>query len=151
MAEIDLGLDDWEAPLKDHLSPEARSFIRAILGTYGYELAEAYQRWNEPSNSWRTFYRDIYYDQINNTVLVRVRIQKFNDDEFVIEGSPSSILELCAAFLRTVHMVAVPGEMSRSSVERFLEGAVGVAKRLELTDPLVELLNQPEEEEAEAA
>ncbi|MDR7521519.1 MAG: hypothetical protein QN168_03545 [Armatimonadota bacterium] len=86
-------------------SPRVAAFLRAILGMYGAELAQAYTRWNELPDDWSLITREIRYDLLNERLLVKVLIDKYNGEQVVIEGPANSILELTVNMLRTCNMV----------------------------------------------
>ena len=97
--------------------PRVAAFLRAILGLYGSELALAYTRWKELPGDWTWINREIYHDLINERLLVKVRIDKNNGEQVVIEGPPYSILELTVNMLRTCRMVGRPDAFTQRTID----------------------------------
>jgi hypothetical protein len=94
-------------------------FVRTILGLYGPDLQNGIALWNEHPDDWRTLYRDVYYDQISERHLVRIRIEKYNGEEITIEGSPDSILNLTSYIVFTLRLVGTPLAFGQESMDRF--------------------------------
>jgi len=97
--------------------PRVTALLRAILGLYGSELALAYTRWGELPDDWILINREIYHDLINERVLVKVRIDKNNGEQAVIQGPAYSILELAANMVRTCNMVGRPDAFTRRTID----------------------------------
>lgn len=123
--------------VEKYASPEVMAFLRTVVGIYGPDLSEVYAQWNQLPDGWRTIYRDVYYDQLNQRHHLRVRIEKYNGEEIVFEGTPDSILTLASYLVRTVYMVGTREAFSQDSVGLFVNETTELAK----------LLNPPQEEE----
>jgi hypothetical protein len=89
-------------------SPKVVTFLRTILGLYGVELGKAFVRFGRFDQDWVSFYRDVYYDPVAKNYYLKFRIEKFNGEQAVIEGDPSSMAYLIAYMLRAVRTVQSP-------------------------------------------
>jgi len=107
--------------VEKHASPEVMAFLRTILGLYGPELGNAFAVWNELPNNWQTIYRDVFFDQITQRHLLRLRIDKFSGEKVVIEGPADSIMNLTTGFIFTLRMVGTPDAFSQEWVDQFLK------------------------------
>lgn len=119
-------------------SPRVENLIRSILGRFGVELEEAWTVWRQLPNDWRTFFREVYHDQIRNTPLIKIRIRKYNGEDLNLEGNPSSFLTLARNLVLTLQLVAIPDVFSPDIVDSFVEEVTKLNK-----------LIAPEEEEEE--
>ncbi len=121
--------------LEKHASSQVMAFLRTILGLYGLELENAFAVWNEIPDNWRTFYREVYYDQLSERHHLKLRIEKYNGEEAAIEGPPDSILTLTTYMILTLRLVGTPDAFSQDRIDLFLDEA----------HQLIQLL-RPEEE-----
>jgi hypothetical protein len=108
---------DAIAKVEEFASPRVAALVRAVVGLYGPELKLAYARYNELPDDWTRINREIYEDLLNDRLLVKVRIDKQNGDQVVIEGVPHSLLELTANMLRTCRMVGRPGAFTQRTID----------------------------------
>lgn len=97
--------DDRLAIVEEAAPPHVAAFVRALAGLHGSELRLAFNRLDQPPDDWFSISREIYVDVINDQTLVKVRIGKFNGEQFTVEGQPYSILELATAMLLTCRLV----------------------------------------------
>lgn len=111
------------AELQEYSSPEVMAFFRTLLGRYGAELEAALVRWSELPDDWITLYREVYYDQLNQRPLIRLRIEKYSGDVLLIEGSPDSILSLATGLILTLRLVGIREAFSPDRVEQFVNEA----------------------------
>lgn len=128
--------------LEKHASPEVMTFFRTILGLYGPELERAYAVWNELPDNWQTIYREVYYDQLAGRHHLKVRIEKYNGEEMVIEGPPDSILTLASYLILTVRLVGIPDAFSPERIELFLSEADQLIRVLQREKEMIKLLRQ---------
>lgn len=105
----------------EHASPETMALIRTSLGAYGDEMREAFVRWQQLPNDWRTFYRDVYTNLLTNLPLIRIRILKYNGEELLVEGSATSILGLATNIVLTLQSVATAGAFVDEGWDEFEE------------------------------
>lgn len=111
-------------------SPEVMAFLRMITALYGPELEAAYSLWNEPPETWRFVYRDVFYDKINQRHYFRLRIEKFNGESLAIEGDADSILGLTSSFIDALNLVDPADSFNTDRVRDFVDIAGGLLKRL---------------------
>lgn len=116
--------------VEQYVSSKVMAFLQTVVGIYGPDLSEAYAHWNQLRDSWRTIYRDVYYDQLNERYHIRVRIEKYNGEEVVFEGNPDSILTLASYLVRTAYMVGTGEAFSPGSVNLFANETKVLAKLL---------------------
>jgi hypothetical protein len=114
--------------LEKFASPKVMSFLRTAVGVYGVDLSKAFNLWNRLPDAWKDFYRDVYYDNINQRYHVRVRIEKFNGEKTVIEGNPDTILELTNAFITTLYIVGNRESFSPANITQFQKEVANVNK-----------------------
>ena len=110
--------------------PVAAAFLRSLMARYGPELRDAYEVWRRLPNDWRTFFRDVYHDQLLNQPFIRVRILKYNGDVVVFEGSPNSYLTLVRNLILTLQMVATPDGFGPEIIASFDEEARRLIKQI---------------------
>ena len=118
----------WSIQVEDRLAiveevapPRVAAFVRAIAGLHGTELKLAFNRLDQPPNDWFSINREIYVDLINDRMLVKVRIGKYNGEQVSIEGQPYSILELTANMLRTCRMVGRADAFTPRTIEMTIQ------------------------------
>jgi len=105
--------------VEKYAPPGAVVLLRTILGLYGRELQQAYERWRELPNDWVRVARKVLYDEIDKRYQVTVTIEKMNGEEFVVEASPSSFLRLLTALVRTATFVDSPDAFDAQAVAAF--------------------------------
>lgn len=127
--------------LEKYASPPVAAFLRMILSLYGPELLRAYQKWNRFPNEWSMCYREVYFDLTNQRYLVKVRIEKYNGEQIVIEDRPDGILDLITKLIYSVRIVGSPDAFSQQQINSYLE---------EVT-PLTKLLTREKEETSSAS
>jgi hypothetical protein len=76
------------------------------------------------------FNREIYYDLIKQRHYVRVRIEKYNGQEAIVESYPDGILELTSFFIRTLLMVGTPHAFNQRYINMFFDEASQLVKFL---------------------
>ncbi len=114
--------------------PRALAFLRTVVGVYGLDLSTAYALWNEHPDNWRTLQREVYYDLINQRHHLKVRIQKYNGEETVIEGPADFILNLARVLILTARLVGTREAFSADSIDSFLEESRLVNELLTATE-----------------
>lgn len=129
--------------VKESASPEVTDFLRKIISTYGPELADAYLASNQLPNSWKTFYRDVYYDYVNKRPLIRVRLAKYNGEEPFVEGTADSILELAIFIMETLRFLPSSNFIGKAMAERFIQETNDFMKFLQ-PPPSDESADKPE-------
>jgi hypothetical protein len=112
---------------------EAGLLLRSLLGTYGAELGEAWGVAKQSPHDWRAFFRDVYQDRITNTPFIRIRISKYNGEEFLLEGNAASVLGMARNFVLTLLLVSDPSFFPPALVQSFQED---VTKLLSVLVPL---------------
>jgi hypothetical protein len=110
--------------------PAAAAFVRSIMGRFGPELRLGYDVWRRLPDDWRTFFRDVYHDQLLNQPFLRVRLLKYSGEEVLIEGSPNSFLTLTKNLILTLQSVATPDVFTDDSIDSFDEEARRLLKQL---------------------
>jgi hypothetical protein len=105
----------------------ATSFLEGIISLYGPELANAYLILDGMPHNWNWFYRDVYLDQDSNMYFVRIRLTKNNGEELVIEGNPSTTLELATNTIRILQLVKVRDAFDQQNI---VDQFVGEARNL---------------------
>lgn len=116
--------------LEKYNLPQVTTFLRTILGLYGLEMENAFAVWERLPDDWRMFNREIYYDQIKQRHYVRVRIEKYNGQDAIVESYPDGILELTSFFIRTLLMVGTPNAFSQRYIDMFFDEASQLVKFL---------------------
>lgn len=114
--------------------PQALAFLRTVVGIYGLDLSNAYALWNEHPDNWRTLQREVYYDLINQRHHLKVRIQKYNGEETVIEGPADFILNLARVLILTARLVGTREAFSAQSIDSFLEESRQLSELLTTTE-----------------
>jgi hypothetical protein len=109
--------------LADSVPPTVMNFLRKIISLYGPELTNAYVASNQLPHGWRTFYRDVYYDYVNQRSHIRIRLAKYNGEDAFIEGNADSILDLTLLLMQTIRFLPVPDFISLTMVDRFIQEA----------------------------
>jgi hypothetical protein len=122
-------LEDFE----EFASPEVMSLVRTVVGTYDVELRDAFDMWRQPPDDWKSFWRDVYQDQLTNTPLIRIRLQKYNGQYLMLEGPPNSFLSLARNIVLTLQLVATP-EVFAEDLKDTFEEAVTRLQRLMASD-----------------
>ncbi|RMF29184.1 MAG: hypothetical protein D6759_14405 [Chloroflexi bacterium] len=107
--------------LAEYASPQVLAFMRLILGLYGPEMENALVLWNQVPDDWRTFYREVYYDEIGQQYRLKLHIEKYNGEAVFIEGNPDSILSLTSYLVLTLRLVGTPEAFSEHTVNLFLD------------------------------
>jgi hypothetical protein len=110
--------------------PNVMAFLRAVVGIFGVDLTNAFILWNQIPNNWRTIYRDVYFDRINERQHIKLRILKYSGEEVVIEGPPDSILSLGNELIFTSRLVGAREDFSESTIKLYLEESKELTKLL---------------------
>lgn|GEM_PF-4487043 len=117
--------------LGDSVSAEVMNFLRKIISLYGPEFTSAFLTSNQLPNNWKTFYRDVYYDYVNRRSHVRVRLDKYNGEEALVEGNADSILDLIILMMQTIRFLPVPDFIAKSMIDRFIQESNELTKFLQ--------------------
>ena len=119
--------EDRYPEVERHVPADILRFLRKVGALYSPDLVKAYELANQLPNNWRVIYRDVFHDLINNRPYLRLRIEKFNGEEVVLEGSGDAILGLARQFLIALQWVGSGDWFSesvttefRAEVERFV-------------------------------
>jgi hypothetical protein len=124
---------DRAAELARHGSPQVQAFLGSIRAAHGPELGQAYAVWRQNPNDWRTFYRDVFVDQITGTPLIRVRLLKYDGEEVLLEGSANSFLALVRNFVYTLTFLRSGEALDPGLVQGFYEVANAFAEMVNPT------------------
>ena len=127
--------DKIKQDIDKSLSPAADNFLRTILSLHGQELKASYDWFTHQPNDWSMFNREVYYDYINQTYLIRVKLEKYNGEETVIEGPPNNILALITRLIRTINIINNRDAFNKIEINEFLE-AEGQLIKLLMPDKL---------------
>ena len=84
-------------------------------------MRNAYALFEELDHAWRVFHREVYQDKFNDRHLIKVRIEKFNGQEVILEGDPDSILSLCSNLMQMLNQVGTGVDFNTSHVMEFQE------------------------------
>jgi hypothetical protein len=115
--------------VKPHANAAAVSLLARAAALYGRELRDAYACWRELPHNWRVVNRDTYLDLITGRPVVKLRIEKYNGEEVLLEGSSNSVLLLVAKILWALRALDSAESFSPAVVEEFL-GEVGAVLTL---------------------
>jgi hypothetical protein len=101
--------------------PSVTRFINTMLAFFGPELDQAVSQFMSLPDDWRSFFRDVTFDQINNRFLIKIRLLKFNGNYVSIEGAPNSILNLARNLIWTLSTIASKDMFSSEIAQGFLD------------------------------
>jgi hypothetical protein len=104
--------------------------LRAIAGIYGTDLERAFDRWAQNPDDWQLFSRDVFFNQIAQQHVVRVKILKYSGQELLLEGRPNSLLGLANAFVVTLKLIGAADAFSKEKVDNFLKNVEELRKIL---------------------
>jgi hypothetical protein len=113
--------------------PKAAQLLRRVSASYGSELQRANQIKSLLPHNWLVANREVTRDVTTGSYNVRLRIEKLNGEEVLIEGPAESILQLTEFLVLTLQIVGTPDAYDPASLERFLANV----------DDLVALLKSP--------
>jgi hypothetical protein len=139
------------AELARHGSPQVQAFLGSIRATHGPELGQAYAVWRQNPNDWRTFYRDVFVDQITGAPLIRVRLLKYDGEEVLLEGSPNSFLALVHNFVYTLNFLRSGTAFDPGLVQAFAGTVAEFATMVNPPPPVEEATSEGAPPEAEGA
>jgi hypothetical protein len=100
--------------------PEVAFFLRRIAAAHLPEFRSAFALWKEVPEDWRTIHRDVYFDYINQRVIVRHRIVKINGEEIIVEGNANSVLDLTRSLLTSIGIIGSRDAFGEREIEAFL-------------------------------
>jgi len=120
--------------LEQVASPRVAFFVRRIAAAHLPEFKSAFALWKEVPEDWRTIHRDVYFDYINQRVVVRHRIIKINGEEMIVEGNANSLLDLTRSLLTSVGLIATRDAFGEREIDAFLIEADKVIELLRPTD-----------------
>lgn len=127
------------AAVSELASPEVAAAVRTILGRYGKELWDSYDLWNQVPDDWRSVSHNVYLDQVTGRYLMRVRVQKYNGQEALVEGPPQSILGLIQAVLSSLQNPAtrdaIPAELLRLYFDQTEQWRRSIEAQAEASSP----------------
>ena len=104
-------------------SPRVEFFVRRIAAAHLPEFRSAFALWKETPEDWRTIHRDVYFDTINQRVVVRHRIIKINGEEMIVEGNANSLLDLTRSLLTSVNLIGTREAFGEREMDAFLAEA----------------------------
>jgi hypothetical protein len=121
--QTQVGQQEILQELSKSASPQTMNILRIITSLYGFEFEKAYLALKQMTNSWKTFYRDVHYDFVNQRYQIRVRFEKYNGEAPFIEGDADSILELTQLMIQTLLFVDSRDAFRKELVDQFIERA----------------------------
>jgi len=120
--------------LEQVASPRVAFFVRRIAAAHQPEFETAFGRWKEVPEDWRNIHRDIYFDYINQRIVVRHRIIKINGEEMLVEGNANSLLDLTRSLMTSIGLIASRDAFGEREIEAFLTEADKVMDMLRPED-----------------
>jgi len=121
--------------LKKISTPETINFLCILISLYGIELAEVYKLSNPRPDDWLTFFRDVNYDEVNKVYNIRIRLEKYNGEEPVIEGESNSMIDLATNMIRTLTYVSDRDVFLPELAQQFIDEANGFVAFLQPPSP----------------
>ncbi|HEV8251315.1 MAG TPA: hypothetical protein VGQ15_15200 [Gaiellaceae bacterium] len=125
----DTGLLEEVAP------PRVAFFVRRIAAAHLPEFRSAFALWKEVPEDWRTIHRDVYFDYINQRMVVRHRIIKINGEEMIVEGNANSLLDLTRSLMTSLGLIGTRDAFGDREIAAFLEEADKVIAILRPQEP----------------
>jgi hypothetical protein len=107
--------------MRSHAQSETANLVCRVAALYGPELKRAWEGWGESPHNWRNINRDVYQDLFTNRAFIRIRIEKYNGEEVIVEGPGESILSLAKGILVALRVVGSRAEFGESQIEAYLE------------------------------
>ena len=120
--------------LEELASPRVAFFVRRIAAAHLPEFKSAFALWKEVPEDWRTIHRDVYFDYINQRVVVRHRIIKINGEEMIVEGNANSLLDLTRSLMTSIGLIATRDAFGEREIEAFLTESDKVVEMLRPSD-----------------
>ena len=77
--------------LGDMASKRVMGFLRFLLANHGADIARAKLIWNELPDDWVAASKEIHYDEFRESEVLRLRIEKYNGEQVLLEGTPDSM------------------------------------------------------------
>lgn len=109
--------------LEEVASPRVAFFVRRIAAAHLPEFRSAFALWKETPEDWRTIHRDVYFDYINQRIVVRHRLIKINGEEMIVEGNANSLLDLTRSLLTSLGLIGSRDAFGDREIEAFLTEA----------------------------
>ncbi len=107
--------------MRSRAPSDAANLVCRVVALYGPELKRAWEIWGESPHNWRNISRDVYQDLFTNRAFIRIRIEKYNDEEVVVEGHADSILGLAKGILVALRVVGSRAEFGEPQIQAYLE------------------------------
>ena len=116
--------------LEHYASPRVMAFLRSLVGIYGQDLSKAYRASGELPQDWSYIYRNVYYDALTDSYLLRLRLEKYNGEEIFVEGDPNSFLQMTELLMGSLIALGSPEVFTEERISKFQEAAGTLLKLL---------------------
>jgi hypothetical protein len=101
-AETDVRLESFAAVAASSVV----DLTRRVISMYGSEIRLAISAYQEFPDDWRRIRGNVYYDYGDRSWLLKVRLEKYNGQEVVVDATPDSAMNLTTRLLEMLTMVS---------------------------------------------
>jgi hypothetical protein len=108
------------------------SIADSLSVKHGSRIRAAFDWYRSDEDDWKSFARQVYYDQIGDAWILEARITKHNGEVTTIRSNASSMISLADFLIRTVNIIPEgSGVDSAKAVKKLLATAEELRSRSE--------------------